>query len=477
MYKNNHFAVAQPLNVNAQRGVASLLLILLVGVSLTAVTLGLVATLRGFQDSSITSHAQTQAQIKALTGVNSLSAFLYSADLALLRGVDNGNIKNGGLTVATYKKSISCPSSGVVANPNYCFDVSASSGGATATVRMIYQSVATLSSNTLTGSVFAGGLVVGGNAKFLGDIGDPVEILVKGGVVKDTSGKDINSDLASKGITIGTYVPTTFVGPDALKPFANYTFEYDTVGKCQYNNIFLQQENESIPTPVSTPVSFPCNRYDGITYSNGVWIIDPSKNLPVGVLWFDKDVNIHMKEGATLVNTIVSKGNITGTSPAGGTGNNKVVVNSYAPYFYYQTTNTDHLTKVCGSALTGIPTQYCNIDATFKADDITNFPANMSNILFLTGAQLWLDASSNSILNYYGNVIASAGRGGTGGASGKFTGTGDINITGNLVISGEANVTEMQGNITIDLSKSKVTGSSAIPSYIFTNQLKFIRYM
>lgn len=51
-------------------------------------------------------------------------------------------------------------------------------------------------------------------------------------------------------------------------------------------------------------------------------------------------------------------------------------------------------------------------------------------------------------------------------ASGKFTGTGTIKVEGNIVISGETDVTEMLGNI--DISLSKTTGSGNVipmPTY------------
>ncbi|ENV47925.1 hypothetical protein P255_01607 [Acinetobacter brisouii CIP 110357] len=462
--------VSQKQKVRHQQGFASLLFVLLIGLSLVIIVLGVFITLRGLQDSAITSHAQTQAEEKSTIGVKALSNFLYSKTDAQISSITSGTItdKNGTLTgtanstVATYAKSATCPTGAVT---QYCFDVTATSGGASATIRTVYQKASTLSSTTLTGSVFAGGLVVGGSADFTGDSNNPITILVKGGVVTDTSGKNVNSTLTSGGINVGTYTATDFITADDLKAYSNYQF---TASGATCNKLNLY----SGTTKVSTTTSISCSSFSGISYSSGSWTIDPSKTLPVGVLWFDTNVVINLAAGSTLVNTIISKGSITVNSPNSGT------IDNYAPYFYYSTTNTDHLTLVCGTkAAANIPTQYCNSDGSFNTSSVASFPGNIANILFLTNNQLSLDAANKAVLNYYGNIIASYGAGGTGNASGKFTGTGTINIIGNLVIAGTADTTTMQGNITIDLSRSTASSSSVIPSYTYANGLRFMKYM
>lgn len=466
--------VSQKQKVRHQQGFASLLFVLLIGLSLVIIVLAVFLSLRGLQDSTITSHAQTQAEEKSMIGVKALSNFLSNKTDTQLSVISGGTVTDStGASVATYTKPTSCPTSSTTGITQYCFDVTASSGGASATMRIVYQRASTVGSTTLTGSVFAGGLVTSGSAKFTGNTSsNPITLSVGGAYSGQVCANNnctqfvSNSTLLANGLQIVAYTPTTFITADDLKPYSNYQF---TASGATCNKLNLY----SGTTAVSTPTSISCSSFNGINYnsSSGSWTIDPSKTVPVGVLWFDTDVVINLKAGSTLVNTIISKGSVSVTSPNSGT------INSYAPYYYYSTTNTDHITRVCGTtAAANIPTQYCNADGSFQTGFAT-FPGNIANILFLTNNQLSLDAANNAVLNYYGNIIASYGAGGTGSASGKFTGTGTINITGNLVIAGTTNTTQMTGNISIDLSNSTAASSSVIPSYTYANSLRFIKYM
>lgn len=103
------------------------------------------------------------------------------------------------------------------------------------------------------------------------------------------------------------------------------------------------------------------------------------------------------------------------------------------------------------------------------------FPANLSNILFLTDTEFAIDAENNTVLNLYGNIVGTKGAGGTGKASGKITGTGDINVKGNLVVTGDLK-TEVQGNMTVTLGRSNTDGNN-IPILIYSTKSKTIRYM
>ncbi|MHA3051699.1 hypothetical protein [Acinetobacter sp. ANC 4640] len=476
--------VSQKQKVRHQQGFASLLFVLLIGLSLVIIVLGVFLSLRGLQDSTITSHAQTQAEEKTTIGVKALSNFLSSKTDTELSVISGGTVKDStGANVATYKKPTStCPKSTNTDITQYCFDVTGiSSGGASATIRMIYQRASTLTSKTLTGSVFAGGLKVDGNAKLIGDTAaNPVEIQIGGnhaGQIVNNSGTDISGTFA--GIVVKTYVPTTFPTADSLKKDANYIFQVDSTGNmtCQQNNLYIGSGSTQRTITALEPCT---STYNGISYSNGLWTINPYQNLPVGVLWFDKDVQINLQSNATLVNSIISAGSIKATSRNNNvnTQGNPAVFNSYAPYQYYNPNDTTTSAKVCGTTTIGIPKQYCNKDGTFDSNAVTNYPGNLANILFLTNNILTLEAKdTKDILNFYGNMIASYGNGGTGSASGQFTGTGDINITGNLVMSGVTDTTTMLGNITIDLSKSSVAGSNVIPGYTYANSLRFIKYM
>ncbi|PVZ88562.1 hypothetical protein C9426_06985 [Serratia sp. S1B] len=497
--------VSQKQKVRHQQGFASLLFVLLIGLSLVIIVLGVFITLRGLQDSAITSHAQTQAEEKSTIGVKALSNFLYSKTDAQISSITGGTItdKNGTLTgtanstVATYTKSASCPTGAVT---QYCFDVTASSGGASATIRTVYQKASTASSTTLTGSVFAGGLLVGGNANFTGDTNNPISIAVGGtnaGQICQNSVSNCDpytaTQLANMGLTVQTYQQTTFVSANDLKDYSNYQFisslttSGSYTGTCYKLNFYTSTGDVMSKTALAS-----CSNL-GVTLntSTGEWSIADPKNLPIGVLWFNNNVTIQIVIGSTLVNSIITTGTLTVNAPQ-VTGNDTQTVNSYAPYWYYSSVSPASTTsttggdgKVCGAyastGITTIPSQYCNYSTTaptFNTSSLTGI-GSIANILFLTNSTLTLDAGNSSklILNFYGNLIASNGAGGTGNASGKFTGSGSINITGNLVMAGTTDTTTMTGNIKLDLSQSTAANSSVIPSLTYANGLRFIKYM
>lgn len=417
-----------------------------------------------------------------MIGVKALSNFLYNLNSTQIAALQNGTItdKNGTLTgtanstVATYVKSATCPTGAVT---QYCFDVMATSGGASATIRMIYQK-STVGSTTLKGSVFAGGLVVAKQDTLTGN-GVSISVgaqLNSDGTVKVAAGtvttNNSKTPLSLTGITVTAYTSSTFITADSLKDSSNYQF-MAAGSTCNKLNLYSGTSG----TNSISPTSIDCSSFSGIGYANGRWEIDPSKTLPVGILWFQG--NVYIKSGYTLlVNTIIATGSITTSTSNSGT------INNYAPYYYKTLVSPSDDSKICGNASQGnVPTQYCTLDssltngAKFNTDVVASFPGNISTILFLTNDTLSLDAAQNAIVNFYGNMIASYGAGGTGSASGKFTGTGTINITGNLVIAGTTDTTTMTGNIKISLGDTTAASADVIPSYTYANGLRFIKYM
>ena len=147
-----------------QSGITSLLFILLVGMTLTVATIGYVTSVKTMQSSAVTTHAQTQAQMQTMVGYQALSEFLKSSnmDVAKITATTTGTVTSTTGTVIHYKKSASCPTG----TGNYCFDIIGESGGAKAILRALFKVTNSVSSSTATGSVFAGGLFVGGNPIF-----------------------------------------------------------------------------------------------------------------------------------------------------------------------------------------------------------------------------------------------------------------------------------------------------------------------
>ena len=138
---------------------------------------------------------------------------------------------------------------------------------------------------------------------------------------------------------------------------------------------------------------------------------------------------------------------------------------------------TTRAQKICP---TNYPLQYCQAAGQLKSDTLmAQSPATISNILFLSQS-LELAAGKekqhNIVVNYYGNLIANGTSGGTGSPSGKFTGTGVLNIRGNVMVVGEADMTEMLGDFSMKLTNAQAAGN-VIPFYKKTFGIGGIRYM
>lgn len=455
----------------AESGLSSLLFILLVGMSLTVFTIGYIASVKSLQSSAVTTHAQTQAQMQTMIGYQALSQFLQSSnmDLAKISKTTTGTITPDSDTVGpviNYQKSANCPSG----TGNYCFDIIGASGGAKAILRALFKVISSVSSSTTTGSVFAGGLVVGGNASFKAATGQTVGISTGGtnaGIVTDTAGKTV--DLSVGGINVTSFSGNIDI-PSAIdmRPYANYIFTKDAgVIRCYKNNL------NSGGAPITTETLITCP--SGVSLSGNVWTFDSSVANLAGTIWFDGNVILDLHATpADFINSVITTGSVTTNLI-----DKKATFNSYATN-HYLLINVDtanikaRLLKVCPAD--NYPTQYCQpYNATdrslitslayFQTNKLTYIkntslhPASLSNILFSTDTGFAMDAANDTTVNFYGNLIGAKAAGGTGMASGKITGTGDINITGNIVVTGNF-ITEMQGNMDVVLGNSDSAGNS-----------------
>lgn len=457
-----------------QSGITSLLFILLVGMTLTVATIGYMASMKTMQSSAVTTHAQTQAQMQTMIGYQALSEFLKSSnmDMAKITATETGTVTSTTGQVINYKKSASCPTG----TGNYCFDIIGESGGAKAILRALFKVTSSVSSSTATGSVFAGGLVVGGNASFKAATGQTVGISTGGtnaGIVTDTAGKTV--DLSIGGITVTSFTGNIDI-PSAndMRPFANWIFTKNSVGAavCYKNNLSSSGTNITTETLITCP--------SGVTLSSGTWTFDSSVANLAGIVWFDGNVSLSLHETPNdFVNSVITTGSVTTNLI-----DTQAVFNSYASNHYLLTNVTDanikaRLLKVCPAD--NYPTQYCEPYnaanralitslAYFKTNKLTyikdtsTHPASLSNILFSTDTGFAMDAANKTTVNFYGNLIGSKAAGGTGMASGRITGTGDINISGNIVVTGNF-VTEMQGNMDVVLGNADAAGNS-IPTTV-----------
>ncbi|WP_155859789.1 hypothetical protein [Acinetobacter terrae] len=474
--------------MHKQAGFASILLILLIGLALTTLVIGMVTSVRSLQDSSLTTHAQTQAQIKSAIGYQALTGLLKSLSATQIAQINNGVIKDNGspaATIATYKvvtTTAGCPDS-TGGKSYFCYDITAKSGGASSVVRAIYTDI-TIGGGAFNGSIFAGGLQVGHEKNLKGD--QMIQVGGRGNGEVSGNGSNFftsnqffeNSKYDDKtgGIRTGVYTPTTFLNAEELRSYANYIFYAD--GKCAKNNLY--SFIAGVTTDITTETErVACISITGITSSGSgtskAWVIDASKStIPVGVLWFEGEVTINLSKNRDLVNTIIATKDVTvSTDTSGAKGSTS---NAYAPYHYNSESSTDTATKkarICGSSSTGIPTQYCDNTAALKA--LNTEIAKIANILFLTNGAITFDAKKDYPMNLYGNMLGIRGTGGTGAASGKFTGNGDVNIKGNLTFTGLDIQTTTNGTVNIKLM-SVDSGGSATPSKKVMT-LSGLRYM
>src|SRR5690606_23308709 len=111
-----------------QAGVSSLLFIVLVGLSLTVLTVGYMSTMRNLQSSATTTHAQTQAQMQAMIGYHALTKYLKKESLTNIAKIESGTV-SGGSELIQFTK-VPCGAD------QYCFDLVGKSGGASAILRV-----------------------------------------------------------------------------------------------------------------------------------------------------------------------------------------------------------------------------------------------------------------------------------------------------------------------------------------------------
>lgn len=310
--------------MHKQAGFASILLILLIGLALTTLLIGMVTSVRSLQDSSLTTHAQTQAQIKSAIGYQALTGLLKPLSATQIAQINNGVIKDNGspaATIATYKvvtTTEGCPDS--TGGKNYfCYDITAKSGGASSVVRAIYTEITT-GGGAFDGSIFAGGLQVGHERNLQGNQTIQVGDAGKGsGIVKGNGNNyyTVEDFLDGTGFTVKPYQPTTFLTAEELRPSSNYIFYAN--GKCAKNNLY----GASIYNTETEPVT--CSSISGITVSGSgaskKWTIDAASSaIPAGVLWFEGEVDINLKSSRDLVNTIIATGDmqVITTNQGGG---------------------------------------------------------------------------------------------------------------------------------------------------------------
>jgi hypothetical protein len=461
-----------------QRGIASFIIVLLVGLSLSVMTFGMASKINGAQDSITTVHSQAQAEIMAASGYQALASYFLNKTKLQLDSVTGGVISTAP-SIRYVKNTTDCPISGVPAAPNYCFDVTAtkSSGNvsiATSTVRALFQSIQTIKTSLSTSSVFGGGLTVAGNAVFTGDASNQITVELKGGAVNVIGGST-----TINGVNFTDYIPRSFITAADLRGDANYIFYLDSSLPLALPTMCRNNMGGLVVESSCTKVlpSFVSYDYDS-KEKKWMWNINAAVT-PAGVLWFSGDAVLTLEDDTSdytrrLSNTFL----VTGNLRLDDSGANKIY-SSYSASFF----NTDvafpvniseanKKIKICSSSASNRPDQYC--DSTGSLKDTAIFPAAIANILFLVDGVLDLNNSAGSTYNLYGNVISNSLKGGTGTASGDVKGNGKFNVIGNIIVSGNS-LTTIQGSVNFDLSRANIS-QNAIPTISYTNILKNIKY-
>ena len=152
-----------PARRHAQRGMAALLVVLLTGMSLSALTLGVMHYTKGAQDSNHALHARTQAEINAWAGVEALRQYVQGKQASDLPSLQEVAIRNAaGQTLATVHYQASCSN---VTVGEYCFHVVGRSANSTATLAagLRLSSASPSYPRLQTGLAVNGGLNVSGN--------------------------------------------------------------------------------------------------------------------------------------------------------------------------------------------------------------------------------------------------------------------------------------------------------------------------
>lgn len=473
-----------------QAGVSSLLFIVLVGLSLTVLTVGYMSSMRNLQSSATTTHAQTQAQIQAMIGYHALTKYLDKLRMEVggLEKIEKiEKIKTGTISDDIKFTMFKC-------GDQYCFDITGKSGGASAILRAQYGMANELSNEQLKGSIFEGGLKVNTLANLTAS---DVTLEIGGGEIVDmgNNATPYTADqLKQAGIKVIPYKQRDFISSEEARKYANYIFYEDGgILKCARNNYYDSVSKTEIKTETLAGSIAACSV--AIT-KNGTnpWVIDSSKSLPAGVLWFDSNVliNLHaskikeknkaeeLKDTNILVNTIISNGNIDSSIVELNGNYDATYFDAFAPHHYVlnapSAEKSARLLKVCPD---NYPIQYCKAKGELKAEiDMKVFPASISNILYLSKTLQLIGGKDqkNVNVNYYGNIMANSAAGGTGSSSGKLVGTGTVKISGNLMVVGSTDMTAMTGDFKLNLSKADDPGNF-VPVYKKEFNVGGIRYM
>ncbi len=308
----------KPLYLKAQQGIATILVVVLLGVSMTAMALGLIYSIRGSQEKQVTVHASTHAQVGLWSGVEAFRRYLGSiteAELLALDGVAELTINLGGNYGSISAKDIT-----VVAN-SPAHDVSVTivnvhgDAKASSAVGVMFQiSPSTPEGlNPVSMLNFYDSLNITGQITFLLEDGDGARVNVDGDVVLT----NVNvPNLAQIGAT-GSVTADSEVSVDLIHSAGNVFL----TGKAYANTVLTEGEFE---TGVGSDASA------DVIWANGAITLATSKrsesanslqtitvlNGSHGKLRASGDISL---SSVVTIDSIKTKQNMTVVSSNGGT--------------------------------------------------------------------------------------------------------------------------------------------------------------
>lgn len=270
-------------------------------------------------------------------------------------------------------------------------------------------------------------------------------------------------------ITFKEYTPRSFVQPSELKEYANYIYTIDKNHTSQSN----KKNNSSYNCVVDNFIINSAASCSSFAFSTNEWTIDTVQNgnPPVGVYWFEGDVNIKLKKSTPFVATIIATGKIETQVEDDKSG----TYSAFSPHSYYLNDNS----KVSIICPENYLLQYCKGKGALK-EDMTIMPAAVSNILFLADSLSLAGIKRNSSdqgkgeINYYGTMIAKISDDG-GSSDGKtWNSNVVVNINGNFIMTEKP--ISFSGNSKVIFHKGKDAGNY-IPTYEKAFTVGGIRYM
>ncbi|MEJ6004114.1 hypothetical protein WG899_01025 [Paucibacter sp. AS339] len=191
-----------------QRGISSVLFMLLSGLSLGAMVFGAIYYVRGLQSQSVTVHALTQAQLKAWSGVEAVRQYLFQLGAAEAAKLSpNQAVSFAGVSgiAATVSDVTAADSTNCGGGTRVGFNITGSSGGANALLAATF--CAKGNGGTPGGGSkqpavnIKGNLDLGGKLDVLGDA--TTKVVVDGKVTGSGSLSGISNLYATGDITLG----------------------------------------------------------------------------------------------------------------------------------------------------------------------------------------------------------------------------------------------------------------------------------